>query len=85
MRSMESNASYLHPTAEEGGRLKAPERNVRDLRQANEILGKVHDGGDRPPLEAMIVFVDEHRNAYGVEVICAAAPRSTVRFVPVEL
>ena len=85
MRSMESNASYPRLAAEEGERLKTPERDVRDLRQANEILGKVHDGGDRPPLEAMIAFIDEHRNAYGVEVICEAAQRSTVRFVPVEL
>ena len=52
---MESDASYPRLTAEEGERLKAPERD------------------------------DEHRNACGMEVICEAAQRSTVRFMPVEL
>lgn len=32
------------------------------------------DGGARPPLEAMISFIDEHRSVFGVEPICRLLP-----------
>ncbi|MDE1145013.1 MAG: IS3 family transposase [Azospirillaceae bacterium] len=55
-------------------RLKALERENRELRQANEILRKASayfcGGGARPPVQAMIAFIDEHRGAHGVEPIC---------------
>ena len=46
-------------------RLKALERENRELRQANEILRKASrlfcPGGARPPVQAMIAFIDDHR------------------------
>ncbi|MFZ6761455.1 IS3 family transposase [Pseudoroseomonas sp. WGS1072] len=66
------------PTSAEGERIKALEREVRELRQANEILRKASAyfafGGARPPLEAMIAFIDDHREVYGVEPICRVLP-----------
>jgi len=51
--------------------MKALERENRELRQANEILRKAFcvfcPGGARPPVQAMIAFIDDHRAAYGVE------------------
>src|SRR5689334_21072775 len=32
------------------------------------------DVGARPPVEAMIAFIDDHRAAYGVEPICRGLP-----------
>ncbi|WP_114361132.1 MULTISPECIES: IS3 family transposase [Rhodopseudomonas] len=59
-------------------KLKALERENRELRQANEILRKASayfcDGGARPPIQAMIAFIDDHRGAYGVEPICKVLP-----------
>ncbi|NKE45256.1 IS3 family transposase [Roseomonas frigidaquae] len=66
------------PTSEERDRIKALEREVRELRQANEILRKASayfcPGGARPPVEAMIAFIDDHRGEYGVEPICRVLP-----------
>jgi hypothetical protein len=54
------------------------ERENRELRQANEILRKASayfcPGGARPPAEAMIAFIDDHRARYGVEPICRVLP-----------
>ncbi|RIV82257.1 MULTISPECIES: IS3 family transposase [Sphingomonadales] len=59
-------------------KLKALERENRELRQANEILRKASayfcPGGARPPTEAMSGFIDEHREEYGVEPICRVLP-----------
>ncbi|WP_184095485.1 IS3 family transposase [Sphingopyxis panaciterrulae] len=59
-------------------RLKSLERENRELRQANEILRKASayfcPGGARPPVQAMIAFIDEHREVYGVEPICRVLP-----------
>ncbi|WP_179506822.1 MULTISPECIES: IS3 family transposase [unclassified Sphingomonas] len=59
-------------------RLKALERENRELRQANEILRKASayfcPGGARPPVQAMTSFIDEHRGEYGVEPICRVLP-----------
>ncbi|WP_416463717.1 IS3 family transposase [Sphingomonas sp. VDB2] len=59
-------------------KVKALEREVRELRQANEILRKASAyfcaGGARPPVQAMIAFIDDHRDAYGVEPICRVLP-----------
>ena len=45
------------PTTDEQARIKALEREVRELRQANEILRKASayfaPGGARPPVQAM--------------------------------
>jgi hypothetical protein len=45
-------------------RMRGMEREIRELRQANEILegtGVFCPGGARPPVEAMIAFIDDHR------------------------
>ncbi|HEY0354416.1 MAG TPA: IS3 family transposase, partial [Enterovirga sp.] len=66
------------PTTDERERIKALEREVRELRQANEILRKASayfcPGGARPPVPAMIAFIDDHRAVYGVEPICRVLP-----------
>ncbi|MDT8329273.1 MAG: IS3 family transposase [Roseovarius sp.] len=65
-------------TTEERDRIKALEREVRELRQANEILRKASAyfcaGGTRPPTEAMIGFIEDQRVVYGVESICRVLP-----------
>ncbi len=43
------------------------------------------DGGARPPVQAMIAFIDDHRGAHGVEPICKVlpiAPRPTTPMWP---
>ena len=59
-------------------KLKALERENRELRQANEILRKAQrlfcPGGARPPVEVMIAFIDDHRGEHGVEPICRVLP-----------
>src|SRR3954466_9692573 len=67
----------LGPTTDEQERIKALEREVRELRQANEILqgvGVFCSAGARPPVKAMIAFIDEHRAVYRVEPICRVLP-----------
>ena len=60
-------------------KLKALERENRELRQANEILRKASAYFAQAELdrrvEAMIAFIDDHREAYGVEPICRVLPR----------
>nr|WP_130754662.1 MULTISPECIES: IS3 family transposase [Sphingobium] len=69
--------------ADEKARIKALEREVKELRRANEILRKASalfcDGGARPPREMMMAFIDAHRRDLGIEPICrelAIAPSS---------
>ncbi|KAB0594121.1 IS3 family transposase, partial [Cupriavidus pauculus] len=61
-------------TTSERERLKALEREVKELRRANEILKLASaffgPGGARPPIEVLKAFVDQHRDAFGVEPIC---------------
>ncbi|MFM0619753.1 IS3 family transposase [Paraburkholderia nemoris] len=61
-------------TTDERERLKALEREVKELRRANEIL-KVASaffgpGGARPPFQILKAFIDQHRDTFGVEPIC---------------
>ncbi|MDM8356552.1 IS3 family transposase [Pandoraea communis] len=61
-------------TSDERERLKALEREVKELRRANEIL-KVASaffgpGGARPPFQILKAFIDQHRDTFGVEPIC---------------
>ena len=59
-------------------KMKALERENRELRQANEILSKASayfaQAEARPPTEAMIAFIDKHRSVLGVEPICRLLP-----------
>ncbi|MDQ1902186.1 IS3 family transposase [Paracoccus sp. WLY502] len=61
-------------TSAEKDRIKELEREVRELRQANEILKKAsalfRSGGARPPVPQMIAFIDDHRCVHGVGPIC---------------
>ncbi len=64
-------------TSEEHDRIKALEREVRELRQASEILqgiGVFCGGGARPLVQAMTAFIDDHRDVWGVEPICRVLP-----------
>ncbi|MGH7710126.1 MAG: IS3 family transposase [Gemmatimonadaceae bacterium] len=65
-------------TTEEQQRVRALEREIRELRRANEILRKAsalfRPGGARPPRDLMVAFIDDHRETYGVEPICRVVP-----------
>ncbi|WP_299794633.1 IS3 family transposase [uncultured Marivita sp.] len=64
-------------TTEMAEKLKALERENRELKQANEILRKASayfcPGGARPPVQDMIAFIEENRDI-GVEPICKQLP-----------
>ncbi|MDH2406872.1 IS3 family transposase [Bradyrhizobium sp. SSUT18] len=59
-------------------KLKALERENRELRQANEILRKASAyfamAESSTAVQAMIAFIDDHRGAHGVEPICKVLP-----------
>ncbi|WP_423373178.1 IS3 family transposase [Dyella nitratireducens] len=61
-------------TTAEAQRVRELEREVKELRRANEILKLASaffgPGGARPPTEVLRTFVDTHRNRFGVEPIC---------------
>ncbi|HEX7749079.1 MAG TPA: IS3 family transposase [Bordetella sp.] len=61
-------------TTAEAQRVKELEREVKELRRANEILKLASaffgPGGARPPIQVLKVFIDEHRDRFGVEPIC---------------
>ncbi|WP_153116998.1 IS3 family transposase [Rhodocyclus tenuis] len=64
-------------TSADAARIKALERENRELKKANKILpaaGKrvFRPGGARPPLRIVRAFIDEHRERLGVEPICKA-------------
>nr|WP_157634391.1 IS3 family transposase [Variovorax sp. Root318D1] len=61
-------------TTSEAQRMKELEREVKELRRANEILKLASaffgPGGARPPAEVLRDFIDKHRATFGVEPIC---------------
>ncbi|WP_159275352.1 IS3 family transposase [Variovorax boronicumulans] len=61
-------------TTSEAQRMKELEREVKELRRANEILKLASaffgPGGARPPAEVLRDFIDKHRDTFGVEPIC---------------
>ncbi|MCH4225436.1 MAG: IS3 family transposase [Alcaligenes faecalis] len=61
-------------TSSERERMKALEREVKELRRANEILKSASaffgPGGARPRTEEINTYIDRHRDVYGVEPIC---------------
>ncbi|MBF8179817.1 IS3 family transposase [Herminiimonas contaminans] len=61
-------------TSDERERVKALEREVKELRRANEILKLASaffgPGGARPPLKILRQFIDQHRHTFGVEPLC---------------
>ncbi|WP_371736399.1 IS3 family transposase [Acidovorax sp. SRB_14] len=61
-------------TTAEAQRVKELEREVKELRRANEILKLASaffaPGGARPPAQVLKDFIDKHRDTYGVEPVC---------------
>ncbi|EMY8452587.1 IS3 family transposase [Pseudomonas aeruginosa] len=61
-------------TTAEAQRVKELEREVKELRRANEILKLASaffgPGGARPPTQVLKAFIDQQRNAFGVEPLC---------------
>ncbi|WP_155826676.1 IS3 family transposase [Laribacter hongkongensis] len=61
-------------TGAEAARVKALEREVRELKKANEILrlasALFRAGGARPPHQVVNAFIDTHRARLGIEPIC---------------
>ncbi|WP_438354240.1 IS3 family transposase [Microbacterium sp. CJ88] len=60
-------------TTEAAQRIKQLEKENAELRKANEILKAASvffREGARPPLTEMIRFINEHRDRFGVELIC---------------
>ncbi|WCM92347.1 IS3 family transposase [Acidovorax sp. NCPPB 2350] len=58
-------------TTSEARRVKDLEREVKELRRANEILKLASaffaPGGARPPAQVLKAFIDQHRQAFGIE------------------
>ncbi|MBH2008546.1 MAG: IS3 family transposase [Xanthomonadaceae bacterium] len=61
-------------TTSEAQRVKDLEREVKELRRANEILklssAFFAPGGARPPTQVLNDFIDKHRDTFGVEPVC---------------
>ncbi|WP_347887816.1 IS3 family transposase [Nitrosomonas europaea] len=73
-RSEINNGAREGLTSSERDRLKALERENRELRRANEILktasGFFRPGGARPRSEEVNAYIDQYRSIYGVEPVC---------------
>ena len=65
-------------TTDERAELKRLERENFELqtreRDSEEGVCVFRPGGARPPSEVMVGFVDDHRDRFGVEPICAVLP-----------
>src|SRR5438874_8536678 len=59
--------------AHKGARAREP-RAASGERDPAQGVGIFCPGGARPPVQAMIDFIDEHRAIYGVEPICRVLP-----------
>lgn len=75
-------------TTDERERLKALEREVKELRRANEILKVAsaffRPGGARPPFQVLKAFVDQHRDTFGIGPVgLLALCRTTSRSIAV--
>ncbi|WP_330310578.1 IS3 family transposase [Streptomyces sp. NBC_00523] len=60
-------------TSEEVAEIKRLKAENAELRRANEILRAASGflrGRARPAVEALVAFIDEHRQVFGVEPIC---------------
>ncbi|MDP1657598.1 MAG: IS3 family transposase [Hylemonella sp.] len=61
-------------TTSEREQLKALQREVKELRRANDILKTASaffgPGGARPPTQELKAYIDRYRDTYGVEPIC---------------
>nr|WP_236828884.1 MULTISPECIES: IS3 family transposase [unclassified Blastococcus] len=72
-------------TTDDARRIAELERENRELRRANEILktaSAFFAGGARPPTEVVVEFIDEHKERFGVEPVCAALKDAGVQIAP---
>ncbi|WP_179747618.1 IS3 family transposase [Microlunatus parietis] len=72
-------------TSEEIAEIKALKKENAELRRANEILKSASGflrGGARPPTQVLIVFIDEHRDRFGVEPICRVLTEHGIKIAP---
>ncbi|MFC7962860.1 IS3 family transposase [Rhodococcoides kroppenstedtii] len=80
------------PTTDDAQRLAELEREVRELRRANEILKTsaafFRGRGTRPqdqvevPTAVLVDYIDQHRGRFGVEPICAVLKDAGVQIAP---
>lgn len=77
VRQAERNRGYrTRMRSSERERLKAPERDNRELKRTMRSCATLRLSGARPPTEVMVAFVDRYRDTYGVVVdLCAAGDR----------
>ncbi|MWB97574.1 IS3 family transposase [Agromyces sp. MMS17-SY077] len=71
-------------TSDAAAEIKRLQKEVAELRKANEILKAASvffAKGARPPLDEMIRFIDEHRDRFGVELICRVLGPAVQGFV----
>ncbi|MEO1849314.1 MAG: IS3 family transposase [Psychrobacter sp.] len=65
-------------TESQAARIAELEREIKELKQANEIIRKAagffRPGGARPPTQVMVKFIDDEKEKYGVESICRILP-----------
>src|SRR5688572_33296999 len=66
-------ADQRRPGADQGAGTRSP-RTAPGQRDPAQGIGVFCPGGARPPAQAMIAFIDDHRAAYGVEPICRVLP-----------
>ncbi len=72
-------------TTTEAERLRELEREVKELRRANAILRSASAffaAELDPPQPLIIDYVDQHKNQFGVEPICAALTSADVKIAP---
>ncbi|MGA8993220.1 MAG: IS3 family transposase [Nocardioidaceae bacterium] len=73
-------------TTDEAKRVAELEREVKELRRANDILKTASaffaGGGARPPTEVIVEFIDVHRAQHGVEPICAVLTEAGTQIAP---
>jgi hypothetical protein len=72
-------------TTDEQARLRELEREVRELRRANAILKSASGflrGRARPAIPALIDYIDQHRQEFGVEPICRALTDAGAKIAP---
>ena len=62
-----------HRGEAEGAGAREP-RASAGQRDPAQGVGLFCPGGARPPVQAMIAFIDDHREAHGVEPICKVLP-----------
>ncbi|MGP8160123.1 MAG: IS3 family transposase [Candidatus Dormibacteria bacterium] len=72
-------------TTNERARMRELEREVKELRRANEILKSAavfFGGGARPPTAEIVAYIDAHRDRFGVEPICRVLTEHGCKIAP---